>query len=173
MKKSLKKKGLVELYNTLKSMSNGQVTKALGYALLVNLNNLESHVKALQDMGKPSDKFIEFEKKRVALITSYCKKDSAGSPMVLPNGAADVLEESKSELMTKLSELLNENNEVLKEHSSFQKEIADLLETESEVELDTISFKLLPEKLEFKDIEVLTPVIKETRSEIMEIINNV
>src|SRR4051812_4483300 len=48
------------------------------YALLKNIDILEKELKILQNASKPTEKFMEYEKQRIALCEQFAGKDENG-----------------------------------------------------------------------------------------------
>lgn len=73
--KELTYQQVIELYAGLKNVTSLSGAK-FSYAVLKNLKKLEKFIKDLDEANQVSDKFLEFDEKRMALIDKYGVKEN-------------------------------------------------------------------------------------------------
>lgn len=131
----MKKKEIIELYKKLKPIN---LTGKVGYAVGKNLFTLENEIKVISSTFKPSDKFNEYETKRVALANKHAKKDESGEPIVTDGMIS--LDDVKA-FNKDWDKLKEEYKETLDEYKKMEDDYNELLETESKIEIHKISEK--------------------------------
>ena len=73
-----------EIYFKLQRLNRLKSLK-LQYAINKNSEKIESHLTSLEKLIKPTDKFIEYDQKRVAIVEKYAEKDEHGQPIIQKN----------------------------------------------------------------------------------------
>jgi hypothetical protein len=70
---------ILVLNQLLKSNLLSTLTGAkLNYALLKNINKIEKETEDIKKIVNPSDRYKEFDKKRIDICQLYCEKDEKG-----------------------------------------------------------------------------------------------
>lgn len=130
--------------------------KRLVYALTRNKARLEPVFSAVSEMEKPSEAMLEFEKERIALAKVHARKDGNGAP-VTANG--EFMLADKAAFAEAFSALKQKYAEPLQRQQGTQMQIREKLEEEEEVDLQPLSFQLLPETIPIVIYEMLDPIV--------------
>ena len=111
--------------------------KKFGLAISKNIATLKKELQHLEELGKPSEEFMELAMK----VNEISQKDP---------------ENSKVEI----DKLEKENEELVKLRRDQMDNVTELMKDEMSVELKTISEKVLPEEITAKQINNITKIIK-------------
>lgn len=152
-----KREELYKMYTVLKNLK-GNFSKWFQVSIYDIMNSIESSIKSIEEIIKPSDGFIEFEKKRNQILIDLSKKDENGQPILITNGLSksyDLLEENKKEAILRINELKMEYKDILKDFEKSQKDIDEIMNSEIEVDIKLIPFKYFPDTLETDVFNVL------------------
>ena len=74
---------LFKLLQGLNSVGNCKGAR-FAYCVAKNVEKLTAECKLLEKQMEPSDKFKEYETKRIGLVSKYCDKNEDGSPKLTP-----------------------------------------------------------------------------------------
>ena len=167
---SIKRKNLLDMYNLIMSLSNrGDVTIKAAYALTKNKNSLAGEHEAITEAMKKIDteKWNEFEKKRIELCKDYCLKEENGSPKIdIQSGQPMfVLDpEKKVEFDEKSKLIFDEYKETIDLHNT-QSDDFEKVFLQEEIEIDVYKVKLSELEnlsgITMMQLESLLPVIDE------------
>ena len=111
--------------------------KKFGLAVSKNIVTLKKELQHLEELGKPSEEFMELAMK----VNEISQKDP---------------ENSKVEI----DKLEKENEELVKLRREQMDNVTELMKDEMSVELKTISEKVLPEEITAKQINSIEKIIK-------------
>lgn len=168
MKKTLKRYEVAKLIVTLSKMAEEE-SKIFSFFVTRNLNSLETHkndIIEIEKLVQPTEKFKEYDEKRLELCEIYARKDSSGT-FININGNYDF--GSNLEKVTNLmTNLIDEYKDAVQEFSDIQIAYKDQMEEEIEVDLALIPFAQIPDNINFLDVE---HIVKETPEEIEKIIS--
>lgn len=154
MKKTRKELG--DLYQALLSVGNLTGVK-FSYAVARNLATLKSEMESLKKSVAMTDKFDEYEVKRVTLAEKYSVKED-GKPKIVDNKYE--IQDQKS-FDKDLKELQIEYKEHIDNRANQLKELEELLKEEVEVSLFMITQDMIPEAITSKQMADIMPIIKE------------
>ena len=146
---------LLSFYRAMNTLGNATGAK-FSYAVTRNLNALKGEVDAIQSALNPTEKFTEYDNKRVALAKEHSKKDEQGKPLI--EGNQYVVEDTFDVAFEALKE------EYKEEIDARQKQIEDyqaLLDEEIEVDIFVLSQENLPDTISVAQVNALFPMIKE------------
>ena len=138
------------------------------YGLSRNKAILLPEVQPIQESAKPSEKYLEFEKKRNDLLEELSDRDEEGAVMhnVNENGQKYYkITERKEEFDAAVAKLMEEYKETIDEFNKQEEEINKILEQTTEVNFYKMSLDVLPPDLPYNIVEVLDPLIKEPAAE--------
>jgi len=135
---------LIELHAALEKVSDLKGVK-FAYGVAKNKNRLESELKALQTGLTPSDEYVEFDKKRLALCREYATKDEKGVPQTV--GRAFVGLDGNEEFQAKVTALQDEYKPALDAHQKLLDEYNAALKGDFEIKVHTIALKDVPEDI--------------------------
>jgi hypothetical protein len=110
--------------------------KKFGLAISKNIVTLKKELQHLEDLGKPSEEFMELAMK----VNEISQKDP---------------ENSKVEI----DKLEKENEELVKLRREQMDNVSELMKDEMSIELKTISEKILPEEITAKQINSIEKII--------------
>ena len=111
--------------------------KKFGLAVSKNIVTLKKELQHLEELGKPSEEFMELAMK----VNEISQKDP---------------ENSKVEI----DKLEKENEELVKLRREQMDNVTELMKDEMSVELKTISEKVLPDEITAKQITSIEKIIK-------------
>jgi hypothetical protein len=135
------------------------VNVKFAYAAAKNKAKLQGEQKAVQEGAQPSEKFLEFESKRIALCQEMVDKKEDGSPVM--NHQGFVILKRKAEFDTAMESLSAEYQEAIDLRKEQIKAATELMEEPCKVELHKIDIELFP-ALSINQMEALLPMISET-----------
>lgn len=155
------KKELYPLYSALQALSSAGGAR-FAYAISKNKKLIQEELELVEKSLVQSDKYKEYEQKRVELCTKHANKDKDGNPMMLENvfSIADMEQFSKE-----LKELQSGYTAELEEHLKKVEEYNKLLEMDTEITFFKIKLEILPDTYLDKDGvvrpigEMLDPVL--------------
>ena len=82
----MKNRELLDLYGALKSMESRKYNVKFSYFLAKNKVVIKDEYKILEEAGKPSEKFTEYDTKRAQLAHKYAdRNENDGQPKVENN----------------------------------------------------------------------------------------
>ncbi len=170
---------LVELKKVLEEIKTLELNNVkFNYVMSKNLKLFSDEVAYFESLVKPSEKFIEYETKRInALKTKYAITDENGQP-ILENNQFKVKEELLNEFIQYMNELNIEYKEAIEERLKTVNEFEKLMEDEVsesirnnivifkyEIDEDNIP-KNLPEGLKQKHLDQLLDYLIKPKNEI-------
>jgi len=155
---------ILEYYRIIQSIKPKDDERTVMYTfkitkLLISLKKkIEEYEKAIREASKPSDKFNEYEAKRMELVTKYAKKNKDGSIMTDKNGNAVLSEANKKKFNEEFNKLAEEYKEVIEKRKQQREEVNKLLEQEidiSELDIKPINIDLFPNSINEMQMEAL------------------
>lgn len=136
---------LQALYQGVESVS-GLKGVRFAYAMARNKLALKRELETLQEAIKASDKFIEYDKKRVDLCEQYADKDDKDEPK-LENNEYVFSKANKVKFDKELDKVREEYKTVIDERTAQLKEFGELLKKESEFKPYMIAYESVPEEI--------------------------
>lgn len=149
MLKKLKNYQVLDLMEAFTRIGKMQVesNKKFSYALILNDDVLKSQVEAVMKIAEPSPEYAEFENERTKIIEKYAELDGDGKVVLKDNQWVVFKEESKEEAIEALNKLNDENKDILDKRNKDIEEYNEILDTEVEVNITTVSIDDVPEKI--------------------------
>jgi uncharacterized protein YeeX (DUF496 family) len=159
----LKREDVYRVYSLIGSLK-GKFNKHFQMYLFDITNALESTFKSIQEVIKPSDKFIEFETKRNELLKAAADIDENGQPKThvdpftytqsynIPSLKMESVKES-------IRVLKEEYKDAIEENIKQQPEIKKLMEDEIDIPITLIPFSLVPDEMDIDILRALSPYI--------------
>lgn len=138
----------VEMFGLLKEIEGIlKVSKKvkLNYFLQKNINSITKDKEILDKIIEPSDKFKEYESKRIELCKEYCDKDSDGMPIVKNNKYLGL--DDNDEFNEKINSLLNEYKNIIDEYQDKIREYEQMLDDDVDIEFVKFDIDLIPDDL--------------------------
>lgn len=151
---------LIKINNTLFEVSDLKGVK-FAYSISKNKKKLEEEMKALSDMQKPSEGFVEYEKQLRKLVEKCGKRDENNNliKQVNERGEVGFAIHEDDLIFQKEKEILdNKFKNAIEERNKTQEKIQEILEEEIEIEefeFHKITFNDLPTDLTANQIDLL------------------
>jgi hypothetical protein len=138
--------------------------------LILNEMKIDEHLKALEELRKPSDKFQEYEQKRRELILKHAELDEKGEIKLYSQedgkgeraysyGFPNIVK-NKKEFEVKNKALRDEYKEAIEKQKKASEEFEKTLSEQADIELKTIAFEDFPEA-DYEELKGLMPLIDE------------
>lgn len=156
--------------NQLSVFFNGlcSVAKMVGvqfaYAVAKNKAHCEQEIKAMEEAGKPTEEYQEYEKERKELCEKHALKDEHGRPRVetlSPVVQRYVGLEENEKFQKELEKLNKKHQKVLDAREKQVKDYLKFCEEEIEIDVHQIALDVVPEKITVGQLEEIMPMIKE------------
>ncbi len=154
----MKNQELIDMFNSLDKLDRLSGPAFTRYISALR-QKLSSEMINLRKAGAPTDKFMEYEKKRIDLCTKYAKVNEKNEPVeqnkmfVIKDGFTEIFNDE-------LNKLKEEYKEILEDRKAQLVELSDFLNRESEVELPTIIENDIPENITCGERKVFEKLIK-------------
>lgn len=160
---SITKKEFVELFNNLNTLGHLKGPRFV-YVIAKNIMDMQPEIKALQEAGKPSEAFLEYDEKRMNLAKEYADKNpDTGEPEHYTdiNGMQKFKISNKKVFQEKWEELKKEYKEAIEDFESINKTIESMLEEKIEIYLLGLEESDLPEDISVKELSSIMLLMKE------------
>lgn len=148
MKTKMLREDILSLWNVLAIIRKEKTGLKFHLAILEIKDAIEPIVKRLQDLIKPSERIMQYEKQRIALCEKYATKDEVGNPKVFMSQYV-FSDESKKDFEAALEPLREEYKEDLDLAEANKNEFDSLLKTEEKVDIKKIPISQVPDTLSF------------------------
>lgn len=153
----MKRKELYDLLNGFETVKDLKGVK-FAYARAKNKKLVLAELELLKDVLKDSDKFVEYDKKRIKLCEVYCTKDDKGKP-VIKNRKYDGLTKNE-EFNKKLEKLGEEFKEVIEQKKKNAEEYQTLLDGEVDIPLHKIKLDDVPSDITGAQLESIDLILE-------------
>ena len=152
----MKNKDVAPFLNALESVKD---LSGFRFALAVvrNKKACNAKVEEFKEALKPSDRYTEYDTKRVNLCKAHAKKDESGEPIVA-NGEyqiADVLA-----LMSELSPISEEYQDAVSEYSQKLKDFEAIADDDAGITLEQVGSDDMPKDITPAQLEALYEMVK-------------
>lgn len=77
----MKRSELFDFYNKMQGLRYHSDSKKFSYTLIKNIKAIEEDIKKLNEIIKPDDEFMKFEKERISICEKHALKDENGEPL--------------------------------------------------------------------------------------------
>jgi len=122
-------------------------TKKFSYALVLNDERIQSNVKAITEIAKPSEAYAEYEKKRHEIIVKYADVDGDGNIIlndnrwvVFKDGMADTAKEEFASLNEEYKDILDQRAKDIEEYN-------ELLDSDVELNIHMVDLDDVPDSV--------------------------
>ena len=136
---------LGELFQGIKSVSELKGVK-FAYGMAKNRRLIEEESKILQEALKPSDKFQEYDKKRIEMCEKYADKDDKGKAKLEKNAYIFSVE-NKKKFDKDIEGLRKEYKKEVDDRETQAAEFQKLMEKESDYKPFIIAYEDVPEDI--------------------------
>lgn len=155
----MKKQDLFTLRQGLNNVASYPGAK-FAYCIAKNIAKVTEECKLIESIMKPSDKYSEYDQKRVELAKEFCDKNEDGSPKTEGN-AFVISAENRVNFEVEHTKLRAEYVEEISEFTKQQEDFNILLQEESDLVLFKISDALLPEDITASQVVAIMEIIEE------------
>jgi hypothetical protein len=148
---------IVQLNGGLISVADLRGVK-FSYAVAKNKSIIKAEIEALEASVAPSEGFVEFNNKRIAICMDMCAKDDDGQPIIVDGNYTS---DDEGAMMSKVKELQEEYKDVLSDRDDQLKRANSLLEEEIDINLYKVSVEYIPEDITPSQMESIFLIIEE------------
>lgn len=136
----------------------------LAYAVARNKRALVAEQSLLKKATKHSDKYKEYDTKRIELCQKYALKDEAGKPKLTmgPTGMAYEGVNENPNFQEDLKVLKEEHKESIDNQEKKQEDYAKMLEEEIEFDLYMVQSDQLPKNITVQQLDAIMPMVEHT-----------
>lgn len=150
----MKKRDLITLHRTLVSIEGRKSTVKFSYFIAKNKVMIKDDYNILEEAGKPSEEFTEYDAKRAKLAHELADRDEKKQPRI-ENGNFVIIE-NVDKFKKELDKLKKEYASVIKDQDKKFKEFNALLDEEIEYKPGPkIALQDIPEQVEPAVLEIL------------------
>lgn len=153
---------LFSLYKRLPSLKDLKGVK-LAYTIVRNTKKLEEEINIYQELFKPSEKFLEFEEKRIELCNKFCDKNEEGKP-IINNGVYQGVDKNNL-FIVEYERLKNEYVNELKERDDQIKKMNEFLSEEINFDFLKIKLEDVPNDISVDQMAVLEHFLFEEKQD--------
>lgn len=148
----MKKIELLTLWAVFERLQQEKTNVKFSYAIAKNKIQMRPEVEALEEARKPSEKFVEYEQKRIALAKELADRDETGK--IKAENDRFIISEKMDQFNEKLEVLQKEYKDSIEEREKQIKEYNSILEEEIYIKLYKIKVEHLPDEIEAGFVEV-------------------
>ena len=131
------------------------------YVISENIKLLNDEIIKLNKLIKGSDRYNEYQDKRISTCIKYSRKNEEGSPkMVINNGIEEFDIDQTEEFTAEIKKLQAEYKEEIDEFMEQVRTYNNRLEEEIDINFKTISIDDIPENINFELMSVVTRFIE-------------
>lgn len=156
----VKNKQILQMQNTITQVATkdiGSVKFRWGISRNVDIINRES--EAIEKFRKPSDKFVEFERKREETVQKFAEMDETGQYRVDDRFRQYIVApEKRDDLEKALDPLREEFKDAIEDREEQLRDFNELLEEETEVDFYRVDTDYIPEQLLAIEMSMLGPI---------------
>lgn len=158
----MKKSEIIELYNGLSGVL-GLVGVTFGYSVNKNLAIIKPEIEALQKALTPSEKFLEYDAKRVEIVKKYAKKDEKQEFVLFDVGGRKSFDVAGQEeaVENEVKPLKEEYKEAIELNEKQMKEYNELLDKEAKIDLYKVKLENLPKEITGEQQKSIFAIIEE------------
>jgi seryl-tRNA synthetase len=130
------------------------------YCVARNKNRVRMEIDAMKETIKRSEKYEEYDRKRIEIAKKFSKKDETGKEVIENNSF--VLEDEKS-FEKEFKALKEEYKDTVAEQEKKEKDFNDFLKEESKLELYKIPFEDVPMNITSSQMSGIFAIIEEPK----------
>jgi len=162
---TFKKKDLVNIEAAIRALLDGKTkSKKLAYALVKNSKILEAEVTAIKEaFDTESEGYKEYLSKLREIYNIYGAKDAKGKVKITPNGFELAKEEDREKVTAEIKTLEENYKEAIEVRANAMTEYQAMLDTDIELNLQSIEFDSLPEEINPEIMYILDAIITEPK----------
>lgn len=130
------------------------------FTIAKNKEVIKPIVDKLNKMIKMSDRFMEFDKKRVEINEKYAERDEKGNP-IMKEERFTIPKDKKEDFQKEIEALKTEYKDAVSERETQKKELEAFLKEEITLDFKTIPLSIIPEDINVDEMEILAPLVEE------------
>ncbi|MFW6219497.1 MAG: hypothetical protein ACOCZ5_01260 [bacterium] len=155
----LTRREVVDMFVCLKEMDNKvKANKWFSYTKMVNEDELENKAKAIIEISKPKKEYLDYMKDRTDILNKYGDRDDDGNIITL-NDSVKIDKNKVKDCQKELNDLDNRYKEVIEDRNKNLEEYYNLLDTEIDINIETVPFEYVPETISVQDLKSLKKMI--------------
>jgi len=158
----LTKKQVIDLYQSLVSVGSLKGVQ-FAYAVAKNLSIIEPEIEAIRKANIPSDKFNEYDKKRIELAEKHSEKVNGKAEKIMKNGVEVYNVKDEAKFVEELKKLQSEYEVAITEREAQMKDIDKLLEEEIELLVHTVDIQHIPSDIQAKQMTDIFLMVDESK----------
>ena len=145
-----------DLYNKLQGVRYHTDNTKFSYFLIKNIKLIESEIVKLNEIIKPPEDFLAFEKERLLVCKNFAKKDENDQPIINND---EFLIENFEEFNKNLEPVKKKFEQVLMQRQSQIDIYNNMLDEELELELVHVGPDDLPSGITSNELEDIYPIL--------------
>lgn len=130
------------------------------FTIAKNKEVIKPTVDKLNKMIKMSNRFMEFDKKRVEINEKYAERDEKGNP-IMKEERFTIPNDKKEDFEKEIEALKTEYKDAVSERETQKKELEAFLKEEITLDFKTIPLSIIPEDINVDEMEILAPLVEE------------
>ena len=145
----MKKSEVLLLYKALNRLGSLTGVK-FAYAVSKNINILKNEIESLDKAMEPSEKFMEYDKARIALVELHAEKDDKGKAKIetSASGAQQYVIDEENKMFKKAFDTLKaKHKEAVDARDKQTEEYIKLLATDSDVKVYKVKLDDVPKEI--------------------------
>ena len=132
------------------------------YAVAKNKKLIEEEVEALNEGLNPSEKFKEYDEKRVELAKEHAEKDEDGNAVMVGEENIKSFDIKDIAKFTKdLEKIQEEYKTELEARDKQLKDYEKLMDEDTKLELQKVKLENVPEEITGEQLELISEIIEE------------
>ena len=149
MLKTLKNYQIMDLAEAFMRIGKMNIvsTKKFSYALVLNDERIQSNVKAITEIARPSESYAKYEQKRHGIISKYADVDGDGNIILNDNRWIVFKDGTKETAVDELSSLNEEYKDILDARNKDIEEYNELLDSDVELNIHMVDLDDVPEEV--------------------------
>jgi hypothetical protein len=145
-------KQLFELLPKLDSLKN--LTGAqFAYTVIYNKKLINEEYKIYEEMIKPMESYLQYDKERVEICMKYSDKDENNKPII--NNNAFQITQNLDDFKSELELLNNKYSEAIRITNEQNKSVSEFLTKECDTQFKIISNNSLPKDISVEQLEII------------------
>lgn len=156
IKMQMSREKMIQYYLTLRSLQRVHRTK-FAYSIARNMKAVQAEVEATDAAKRPSDKYFEYDRKRLDLVKKYGLRTPKGELVVDENGSAQLWDSGS--FAKEWEELKAQYAKVVEEQDNKAKELRDFLSEEVSWEAYPVKAEHCPNDLASEEVFWLLDIL--------------
>jgi hypothetical protein len=147
---------IFNLYNNIQKVRYHNDNSKFNYSIIKNIKLIEEQIRIVDNVIKPTQEFIEFERIRIPICEEHAKKDENGRPILIND---DYQFEDELKFIEAIKPLQEKYQSALDHRQTQINDYNRLLDEEITINLLKIGKDELPEKITQAELESIFPIL--------------